>query len=64
MEFEENHLINNKELEGGAIGGARKKMYKLKNCSPGESNVVGSCLNDDIIIKVSTAINKMSKKNC
>ena len=66
MEFEssmEGGYITENELEGGARGGARKKMFKSKHCSPGESDVDGSCLDDDIVIKVANAINKMSKTN-
>jgi hypothetical protein len=48
---------------GGSQGGARKKMYKDKHCSPGKSDVDGSCLDDDIVIKVGKAINRLAKKN-
>lgn len=48
---------------GGSQGGARKKMYKDEHCSPGESDVEGSCLDDDIVIKVARGINRLSKKN-
>ena len=48
---------------GGANGGARKRMYKEKHCSPGENDVEGSCLDDDIVIKVAKAINKLSNDN-
>ena len=52
---------------GGAVGGAhsktRKKMFKGHHCSPGESDVMGSCLDDDLVIRVAKVINKMSKKN-
>jgi hypothetical protein len=51
--------VNN--LTGGARGGARKKMFKPEHCSPGENDVDGSCLDDDIVIKVAKAINNMSK---
>jgi len=51
------------DLEGGARGGYRKKMYKPENCSPGESDVGGSCLDDDIIIKIAKSLNLMSKKD-
>ena len=41
---------------GGAVGGAkcnlRKRMYIKKHCSPGESNVNGSCLDDNMILKI------------
>ena len=47
---------------GGSQGGARKKMYKDEHCSPGESDVEGSCLDDDIVIKVARGINRLSKK--
>ena len=53
----------NGSLEGGAHGGARKKMYNHKHCSPGNSDVEGSCLDDDIVIKVAKALNTMSKKD-
>ena len=39
----------------------RKKMYKPEHCSPGENDVDGSCLDDDIVIKVAKALNNMSK---
>ena len=61
-DMEGGYIIDNR-LEGGSRGGARKKMYKSKHCSPGNNNVGGSCLDGDIIIKVANAINKMSKKN-
>ena len=48
---------------GGSQGGARKKMYKDEHCSPGENDVDGSCLDDDIVIKVGKAINRLAKKN-
>ena len=48
---------------GGSQGGARKKMYKDKHCSPGESDVEGSCLDDDIVIKVAKALNRLSENN-
>ena len=48
---------------GGANGGARKRMYKEKHCSPGENDVEGSCLDDDIVIKVAKAINRLSNDN-
>lgn len=38
-----------------------KKMYKPEHCSPGENDVNGSCLDDDIVIKVAKALNDMSK---
>ena len=50
-------------LEGGSHGGARKRMYKPKHCSPGNNDVEGSCLDDDIVIKVAKALNTMSKKD-
>ena len=54
-------------LDGGAVGGAngvaRKRMYKSEHCSPGENDVEGSCLDDDIVIKVAKAINKLSDRN-
>ena len=53
----------NGSLEGGSQGGARKRMYKEKHCSPGNSDVEGSCLDDDIVIKVAKALNTMSKKD-
>tara|TARA_B100000902_G_C27257021_1_gene888446 strand:+ start:650 stop:1603 length:954 start_codon:yes stop_codon:yes gene_type:complete len=48
---------------GGANGGARKRMYKEKHCSPGENDVEGSCLDDDIVIKVGKAINRLANDN-
>ena len=48
---------------GGANGGARKRMYKEKHCSPGENDVEGSCLDDDIVIKVGRAINRLANDN-
>ena len=52
---------------GGATGGAngkeRKRMYKKEQCSPGDNDVDGSCLDDDIVIKVGKAINKLADKN-
>ena len=48
---------------GGSQGGARKKMFKNNECSPGKNDVEGSCLDDDIVIKVAKALNKMCKKN-
>lgn len=48
---------------GGANGGARKRMYKEKHCSPGENDVIGSCLDDDIVIKVAKAINRLANDN-
>ena len=47
---------------GGAQGGARKAMFQKEHCSPGESDVEGSCLDDDIVIRVAKALNKMCKK--
>ena len=47
---------------GGARGGARKKMFNEKHCSPGESDVSGSCLDDDLVIQIAKALNKMCKK--
>jgi hypothetical protein len=48
---------------GGSQGGARKKMFKSNHCSPGKNDVEGSCLDDDIVIKVAKALNKLCKKN-
>jgi len=42
--------------EGGAEGGARKRMYKVKHCSPGESDVSGSCLDSEDIENVAKAV--------
>ena len=50
-------------LSGGARGGARKKMYKEKNCSPKKSNIDGSCLDKDLIHQVAKSLNKMKNKN-
>ena len=49
-------------IYGGAIGGARKKMYKEKHCSPSKCNVQGSCLDSDLILKIAQALNKMKKQ--
>ena len=38
-------------------------MYKKDECSPGKNDVEGSCLDDDIVIKVGKALNKLSHKN-
>jgi len=46
---------------GGARGGERKKMFKKKECSPGENDVEGSCLDDEIVIKVAKALNKLQE---
>jgi len=54
---------SNGGAQGGANGGARKRMYKEKHCSPGENDVEGSCLDDDIVIKVGRAINKLANDN-
>ena len=48
---------------GGANGGARKKMFKKEQCSPGENDVNGSCLDDDIVLRVGKAINRLAKNN-
>lgn len=48
---------------GGANGGARKRMYKEEHCAPGENDVEGSCLDDDIVLKVGRAINRLSENN-
>lgn len=54
--------------EGGGIGGGskgieRSSMYKDKNCSPGESDVNGSCLDSEMILILAKAVNKMSSGN-
>lgn len=58
---------NNNDLDGGSIGGAngvdRKRMYKEKHCSPSINDVKGSCLDDDIVIKIAEAINRLSNHN-
>jgi hypothetical protein len=54
--------IKTNSLEGGARGGARKKMYKSNHCSPGERDVEGSCLDNDIIIKVANSLNQIKNK--
>lgn len=51
----------NGSLEGGSQGGARQRMYKGNHCSPGKNDVEGSCLDDDIVIKVAKSLNSMSK---
>jgi len=48
---------------GGAHGGARAEMFKKKECSPGDNDVMGSCLDDELVLKVAKAINRLSKKN-
>lgn len=58
----EGGYIKDNNLEGGARGGARKRMYKSKHCSPGENDIEGSCLDDNIIIKVANALNNMKNK--
>ena len=50
-------------LSGGARGGARKKMYKEKHCSPKKSNIDGTCLDKDLIHQVAKSLNKMKNKN-
>ena len=50
------------DLKGGARTKAKKKMYKDKHCSPGESDVTNSCLDGDLLIKIASALNKMSDK--
>ena len=65
MDLESGYYDN--DLDGGAVGGAnggaRKRMYKKKHCSPGENDVEGSCLDDDIVIKVAKSINKLANNN-
>lgn len=41
----------------------RKTIYKKDECSPGENDVQGSCLDKEIIIKVGKAINALADKN-
>jgi len=48
---------------GGSQGGARKEMFKDNHCSPGKNDVEGSCLDDDIVIKVGKALNSLAKRN-
>lgn len=73
-ELQDSRIIDNKFIGGsidgsvgGSVGGARGKerkiMYKEKHCSPGENDVEGSCLDDDILLKIAKAINKLSKSN-
>lgn len=51
------------ETTGGAYGGARKIMYKKDNCSPGETDVSGSCLDKDTILKIAHCLNKLKHTN-
>tara|TARA_B100000745_G_C20042104_1_gene355179 strand:- start:443 stop:829 length:387 start_codon:yes stop_codon:yes gene_type:complete len=50
-------------LSGGARGGARKKMYKGKHCSPKESNIDGTCLDADLIHQVAKVLIKMKNSS-
>ena len=51
------------DLSGGARGGARKKMYKKKHCSPKKSDIHGTCLDKNMILKIAKSLNKLVKKN-
>ena len=53
----------NVSLEGGATGGARKKMYKEKHCSPKKSDIHGTCLDKNMILKIAKTLNKLEKNN-
>jgi hypothetical protein len=44
-------------------GGYSMKMFQSGDCSPGVDLSNGSCLDDELIIKIAKVINKMSKKN-
>ena len=46
------------DLRGGARAKAKKKMYKEKHCSPGETDVNNSCLDSDLILKIATILNE------
>jgi hypothetical protein len=48
---------------GGSKGIERSVMYKDENCSPGESDVNGSCLDSEMIMILAKAMNKMSPGN-
>lgn len=48
---------------GGSEGLKRKEMYKKDECSPGENDVDGSCLDDELLIKIGSAINELSNNN-
>ena len=50
-------------LQGGSYGGARKRMFHPKHCSPSDNDVNGSCLDSELIIKVAESLNKMNSKN-
>ena len=42
--------------EGGAEGGARKRAFKVDHCSPGDSDVSGSCLDHKNIKDIARAV--------
>ena len=46
------------DLTGGARKKAKKKMYKEKHCSPGETDVNNSCLDSDLIMKIANILNE------
>ena len=57
-----NYMVKRiKNSKRGKRHKTRNKMYKPEHCSPGENDVDGSCLDDDIVIKVAKALNNMSK---
>ena len=43
-------------FEGGTEGGARERMYIKGHCSPGDSDVEGSCLDDDLLKEIANEI--------
>mgnify|MGYP001169170587 CR=1 FL=1 len=57
--------IDDGGIHGGTTGGAREMMFKLNQCSPASkhTDVKGSCLDNELLIEILKALNKMSKKN-
>lgn len=45
----------------GQLGGYTKKMYNESHCSPSSDNNNNSCLDDELILKVSKIVNKLTK---
>ena len=48
------------DQDGGLI---RKKIFKQKHCAPGKDTSGGSCLDEELIIKLAKVVNKMGKKD-
>jgi len=46
--------------DGGKI---RKKVFKEKHCAPGKNTSEGSCLDEELIIRVAEIVNRMGKKD-